>query len=160
MGHDMRRIPIAALAIFLSVEAFAATPPFETLPVEDIRPGMVGEGRTVFSGDTIESFKVTILGVLRNVGPKTNMILAELEGGPLAHTGIIAGMSGSPVYIDGKLIGAVAFAFPFAKDPIAGITPIQEMLDATATPSLWRVRSRTSNVGRTNAKMIASSAKI
>jgi len=108
------------------------------MPIEDIRPGMVGEGRTVFSGDTIESFKVTIMGVLRNVGPNSNMILAELEGGPLAHTGVIAGMSGSPVYIDGKLIGAVAFAFPFAKDPIAGITPIQEMLDATATPSLRR----------------------
>ena len=137
----MRRISIAALAIFLSVETFAATAPFETIPIDDIRPGMVGEGRTVFSGDTIESFKVTILGVLRNVGPNANMILAELEGGPLAHTGVIAGMSGSPVYIDGKLIGAVAFAFPFAKDPIAGITPIQEMLDATATPSFRRAQA-------------------
>jgi hypothetical protein len=66
------------------------------------------------------------------------MILAELEGGPLAHTGIIAGMSGSPVYVDGKLIGAVAYAFPFAKDPIAGITPIQEMVSATDTPSTRR----------------------
>jgi hypothetical protein len=141
MGNDMRRISIVALAIFLSIEAFATTPPFETIPIEDIRPGMVGEGRTVFSGDTIESFKVTILGVLRNVGPNANLILAELEGGPLAHTGVIAGMSGSPVYIDGKLIGAVAFAFPFAKDPIAGITPIQEMLDATATPSLRRAHA-------------------
>jgi len=141
MGNDMRRIAIAALAIFLAVGVLAATPPLETIPVEDIRPGMVGEGRTVFSGDTIESFKVTILGVLRNVGPNSNMILAELEGGPLAHTGIIAGMSGSPVYIDGKLIGAVAFAFPFAKDPIAGITPIQEMLDATAAPTLRRAQA-------------------
>ena len=56
----MRRISIAALAIFLSVETFAATPPFETIPIDDIRPGMVGEGRTVFSGDTIESFKVRL----------------------------------------------------------------------------------------------------
>ena len=134
----MRLIAIAVVAIFSSVGSLAATPPFESIPIEDIRPGMVGEGRTVFSGDTIESFKVTIMGVLRNVGPNSNMILAELEGGPLAHTGVIAGMSGSPVYIDGKLIGAIAFAFPFAKDPIAGITPIQEMLDATATPSLRR----------------------
>jgi hypothetical protein len=99
---------------------------------------MVGEGRTVFAGDRIESFKVTILGVLRNYGPNQNMILAELEGGPLAHTGIIAGMSGSPVYVDGKLIGAVAFAFPFAKDPIAGITPFEEMVEATDTPSTRR----------------------
>ncbi len=110
----------------------------ETIPIDQIRPGMVGEGRTVFSGERIESFKVTILGVLRNYGPNQNMILAELEGGPLAHTGIIAGMSGSPVYVEGKLIGAVAYAFPFAKDPIAGITPFQEMVDATATPSVRR----------------------
>jgi hypothetical protein len=120
--------------------ALAAVPSLatETLPVRDVRPGMVGEGRTVFAGDRIESFKVTILGVLRNYGPNQNMILAELEGGPLAHTGIIAGMSGSPVYVDGKLIGAVAFAFPFAKDPIAGITPFEEMVEATDTPSTRR----------------------
>jgi hypothetical protein len=110
----------------------------EFLPVDQIRPGMVGEGRTVFSGERIDSFKVTILGVLRNFGPNQNMILAELEGGPLAHTGIIAGMSGSPVYVDGKLIGAIAYAFPFAKDPIAGITPFQEMVEATDTPSTRR----------------------
>ncbi len=137
----MRRISIATFAVvalFVSVGARAVTPPFEFIPIDEIRPGMVGEGRTVFSGDTIESFKVTIMGVLRNIGPNSSMILATLEGGPLAHTGVIAGMSGSPVYIDGKLIGAVAFAFPFAKDPIAGITPIQEMLDATATPTTRR----------------------
>jgi hypothetical protein len=99
---------------------------------------MVGEGRTVFSGETIESFKVTVLGVLRNYGPNQNLILAELEGGPLAHTGVIAGMSGSPVYVDGKLIGAISYAFPFAKDPIAGITPFQEMVDATSTPTTRR----------------------
>ena len=118
-----------------SAEAFSAA---ESLPVDQIEPGMVGEGRTVFEGDRIDSFKVTILGVLRNFGPDQNMILAELEGGPLAHTGVIAGMSGSPVYIDGKIIGAVAFAFPFAKDPIAGITPIDEMVAATRTPSTRR----------------------
>lgn len=137
----MRRISIATLAmvaLLVSVGARAAAPPLDFIPIEDIHPGMVGEGRTVFSGDTIESFKVTIMGVLRNNGPNSSMILATLEGGPLAHTGVIAGMSGSPVYVDGKLIGAVAFAFPFAKDPIAGITPIQEMVDATATPSARR----------------------
>lgn len=102
---------------------------------------MIGEGRTVFQGETIESFKVTILGVLRNYGPDQNMILASLEGGPLEHTGVIAGMSGSPVYIDGKLIGAISYAFPFAKDAIAGITPFQEMVDATDTPSVRRAAS-------------------
>ena len=111
---------------------------FESIPVENIHPGMVGEGRTVFSGNTIESFRVEILGVMHNSGPKSKIILSELSGGPLAHTGVIAGMSGSPVYIDGKLIGAIAFAFPFAKDPIAGITPIQEMIEATQTTSQRR----------------------
>ena len=141
MKNTFRTLSFALL--FASVAA-ASSPPesLATIPVSDIRPGMVGEGRTVFSGNTIESFKVTILGVLRNYGPNQNMILAELAGGPLAHTGVIAGMSGSPVYIDGKLIGAIAFAFPFAKDPIAGITPIQEMFDATATPSRRRDAAR------------------
>ncbi len=126
---------LLALALALAPSALFA---FETLGIDEIHPGMVGEGRTVFAGEKIETFKVTILGVLRNFGPNQNMILAELEGGPLAHTGIIAGMSGSPVYVDGKLIGAVAYAFPFAKDPIAGITPFQEMVSATDTPSTRR----------------------
>src|SRR2546428_355631 len=74
--------------------------------VDEIRPGMVGIGRTVFDGTRVEEFKVNIVGVLENIiGPHRNLILAKLEGGPLAHTGVIAGMSGSPVYIDGKLIG-------------------------------------------------------
>ena len=140
--HDIRarirRRILPALAAALVAGPLAAQPGIPSLPVDAIEPGMVGEGRTVFSGDEIESFKVTILGVMRNVGPRSSMILAELEGGPLAHTGVIAGMSGSPVYIDGKLIGAVAFAFPFAKDPIAGITPIDEMVQATDTNGVRR----------------------
>ena len=79
--------------------------------VADIRPGMVGIGRTVFDGTQVEEFKVNILGVIENViGTQRNLILARLEGGPLANTGVIAGMSGSPVYIDGKLIGAVSYS--------------------------------------------------
>ena len=95
---------------------------------------MVGIGRTVFDGTQVEEFKANILGVLENViGPQRNLILAKLEGGPLANTGVIAGMSGSPVYIDGKLIGAVSYSLgSFSKEPIAGITPIAEMTDATA----------------------------
>src|SRR5262245_43486289 len=97
---------------------------------------MHGTGRTVFNGDKIEDFQVEILGVLDNIGPKESLILARLSGGPLEHTGVMQGMSGSPVYIDGKLVGAVAMAFPFAKDPIAGIRPIEAMLrtSTTATP--------------------------
>jgi hypothetical protein len=86
-------------------------------------------GRTIFQGDRIEEFQVEILGVLSNVlAPKHDLILARLSGGPLEKTGVIAGMSGSPVYIDGKLVGAVAISFQFSKEPLAGITPIQEML--------------------------------
>jgi hypothetical protein len=98
---------------------------------------MRGTGRTVFSGNKIEDFQVEILGVLDNIGPKESLILARLSGGPLEHTGVMQGMSGSPVYIDGKLVGAVAMAFPFAKDPIAGIRPIEAMLrtSSAATPS-------------------------
>src|SRR5471032_36948 len=103
------------------------------MDIKDIRPGMIGIGRTVFDGTHVEEFKANILGVLENViGPHRNLILAKLEGGPLANTGVIAGMSGSPVYIDGKLIGAVSYALgSFSKEPIAGITPIAEMTDST-----------------------------
>src|SRR3954447_3208166 len=105
------------------------------MPVSEIRPGMVGIGHTVFDGTHVEEFKAHIIGVLENViGTHRNLILAKLEGGPLANTGVIAGMSGSPVYIDGKLIGAVSYALgSFSKEPIAGITPIAEMTDSTAS---------------------------
>ncbi|HJU44309.1 MAG TPA: SpoIVB peptidase S55 domain-containing protein [Vicinamibacterales bacterium] len=122
-------------AAVLAIGVLMATPNAQTttLSLDEIRPGMVGVGRTVFSGNELEDFKVHVLGVLRNViGPKRSLILARLEGGPLAKTGVIAGMSGSPVYVDGKLIGAVSYALgQFSTEPIAGITPIAEMLDAT-----------------------------
>jgi hypothetical protein len=103
------------------------------MSIDELKPGMVGVGRTVFAGTQLEEFKVHILGVLRNViAPNRDLILARLEGGPLAKTGVIAGMSGSPVYVDGRLIGAVSYALgQFATEPIAGITPIAEMTDAT-----------------------------
>jgi hypothetical protein len=112
------------------------------MPLKDIRAGMHGVGKTVFSGDKVEDFQVEILGVLENTGPKENIILGRLSGGPLEHTGVMQGMSGSPVYIDGKLIGAVALAFPYAKDPIAGIRPIEEMLkvDSEKAPVQTPVR--------------------
>jgi hypothetical protein len=101
----------------------------QLFPIADVKPGLKGVGRTIFEGDKIEEFQVEILGVLSNVlAPKHDLILARLSGGPLEKTGVIAGMSGSPVYIDGKLVGAVAISFPFSKEPLAGITPIKEML--------------------------------
>jgi hypothetical protein len=98
------------------------------MPIEQIKPGMKGLGKTVFHENTIEEFGVEIIGIIENVSPKKSVILARLSGQGLENTGIIQGMSGSPVYIDGKLIGAVAYSFSFAKEPIAGITPIGEML--------------------------------
>jgi len=109
---------------------FSALPIFaqEYLPAEKIEAGMKGIGMTVFQGSRVDTFEVEILGVMRKVRPKGDIILARLSGDPLEKTGIIAGMSGSPIYIEGKLVGAVAFTWPFSKEPIAGITPITEML--------------------------------
>lgn len=108
----------------------------DILRLAEVRAGQRGVGRTVFSGERIEEFQAEILGVLDNVGPKQSLILARLSGGPLAKTGVMAGMSGSPVYVDGKLIGAVAFSFPFTTEPLCGIRPIEDMLaEAEPAPS-------------------------
>jgi hypothetical protein len=106
-----------------------------TMPIEDVKPGMRGIGRTVFQGNKVEEFNVEILGMLENLGPKQSIILARLSGGPLERTGVMQGMSGSPVYIDGKLVGAVALSFAYSKEPIAGIRPIKEMLAVERPPS-------------------------
>jgi len=105
-------------------------------PLRDVRAGQRGVGKTVFSGNKIEEFQVEVLGVLENVGPRQSVILARLSGGPLDKTGVIQGMSGSPVYIDGKLVGAVALGFSFSKEPIAGIRPIEEMLASNPAPAV------------------------
>ena len=120
-------IPAALLTVALLTVATAHAA-LSIMPLKDVRAGMHGIGKTVFNGDKVDDFQVEILGVLENTGPKESLILGRLSGGPLEHTGVMQGMSGSPVYIDGKLIGAVAMAFPYAKDPIAGIRPIEEML--------------------------------
>ena len=101
------------------------------MPLDQIKPGMKGIGKTVFSGTKIEEFQVEVLDIVKNaVGPKSDIIWVMCSGGPLEETGVISGMSGSPVYIDGKLIGAVAYRLgSFAKKPIAGITPIANMLE-------------------------------
>jgi len=125
---------VVPAVIALTAALSAQTAP-TLFPLRDVRPGMRGTGRTVFKGNLIEEFQVEVLGVLENFGPKESLILARLSGGPLEHTGVMQGMSGSPVYIDGKLAGAVAMAFPFSKDPIAGIRPIEEMIRATTPPA-------------------------
>jgi hypothetical protein len=127
------RVLLAAAAI---AAGLVARLPASTalMPIDEVRPGMDGIGRTIFEGTELQDFKVHIIGVLKNVqAPQRNLILARLEGGPLADTGVIAGMSGSPVYIEGRLVGAVSYSIgSFSKEPIAGITPIGEMIDATA----------------------------
>lgn len=99
-------------------------------PLEDLRPGMKGTARTVFNGSDTQEFGVEVLGVLPGFpGPRQSAIIARLSGSNVEKTGVFAGMSGSPVYIDGKIVGAIAFSFPFSKEPIAGITPIKQMID-------------------------------
>jgi len=105
-----------------------------TIPFSQIHPGMRGVAYTVFEGVKPEPMDVEVLGVLHNAnGPKGDVILVRLHGSKVEYTGVVAGMSGSPVYIDGKLAGALAFRIGlFSKEPIAGVTPIAEMLEINA----------------------------
>ncbi|MBI4364936.1 MAG: hypothetical protein HY568_05850, partial [Candidatus Latescibacteria bacterium] len=123
-GPSASRAAVAAT----SAGAVRADAPVATLPVDSVRAGMTATGYSVFRGSSIDTFSMTILGVLKGNRPGADIILGQARGGYLERTGIIAGMSGSPVYVDGKLIGAVAYTWTFTKDPVAGITPIGEML--------------------------------
>jgi hypothetical protein len=136
----MNRIwaPILSLAfVFMTAVSSSAqkpavqsSPALQLFPVEELKPGMKGTARTVFSGSETQEFGVEILGVLPGFpGPRQSAIIARLSGSNVEKTGVFAGMSGSPVYIDGKLVGAIAFSFPFSREPIAGITPIKQMID-------------------------------
>ncbi len=124
---------LAAVLVFVftgsALTAPADEPDAKTYwDINDIRPGMKGTGQTVMVGTKLEEFGAVVLGVMRGVSPGRDMVLCRLTGCNLEHAGIIQGMSGSPIYIDGKLLGAVAFAWEFAKDPIAGVTPFQQMV--------------------------------
>ncbi len=113
--------------------AYSPTPPKETVifPLSQVHRGLRGVAYTVFEGVNPEPMEVEILGLMKNArGPGEDMILARLHGTKPEYTGVVAGMSGSPVYIDGKLMGALSFRIgQFSKEPIAGITPIEEMLE-------------------------------
>lgn len=102
----------------------------ETIPVEQVRAGMQGYAYTIFSGDQVEKFDLEVLGVMPNfLGPKQSIILVQLKGPKVEHTGVVAGMSGSPVYLDGKLAGALSLKLGiFTKEAIAGVTPIADVL--------------------------------
>ena len=139
---EMRKA-VLALAAFcaLAVSGFAAEKPVaatvpapETIPVSEIHPGMRGYALTVFQGTKPERMEVEALGVLKNMnGPKGDIILVRLHGEKAEYTGVVAGMSGSPVYFENKLAGALAFRIgEFSKEPIAGVTPIADMLEINA----------------------------
>jgi SpoIVB peptidase S55 len=160
---------VSVLRFFVSlIFAVSVCPRFASgqiaiFPLRDIRAGQHAIGKTVFQGNKIEEFQVEILGVLENVGPRQSVILARLSGGPLAETGVMQGMSGSPVYMDGRLVGAVALAFNFSKEPIAGIRPIEEMLAvgdpagkqlARKGPEATPLRKVASNVDSFGSKLI------
>src|SRR4029453_10948831 len=101
----------------------------QLMPLTEVREGMQGTARSVFRGTEPEEFNVEILGVIPGaVGPKQDLIIGRLSGGPADRTGVFAGMSGSPVYVNGKLVGAISYSFPFSKEPICGITPIEQIV--------------------------------
>ena len=126
--------PAAATAPTAPVASAPGVPSVPTLAVKDILPGMTGYGLTVFQGTKPERFPIRVVGVLRNFMPQTDIILIRSDDPRLLHVGIAAGMSGSPIYIDGKLIGALAYGWSFSKDPIAGVTPIDNMLAELRRP--------------------------
>jgi hypothetical protein len=122
----MRSFSISFIFLFISAASFAQ----ELLPLDQVRPGMRGVGRTVFSGYHPEEFEVEAVEVVRNFHPKRNLILVRLAGKKAEFTGVAAGMSGSPIYLDGKLAGALSYSVGiFMKEPLAGVTPIYEMLE-------------------------------
>jgi hypothetical protein len=133
----MRKAVFALLVVFFSSTLFLrgqSTTSQPTIPVDQIHAGMHGVAYTVFQGIKPEPMDVEVLGVLHNVnGPKGDVILVRLHGAKVEYTGVVAGMSGSPVYLDGKLAGAIAFRIgEFSKEPIAGVTPIADMLEINA----------------------------
>lgn len=160
-----RRIIPAALLALLSLTTLSWSRT-EFFKLEDLKPGMKGVGKTCYQGSKPEEFQVEILGVMKGISPGANAVLARFSGGPLGNTGVFEGMSGSPVFIDGKLLGAVAFSFAFPKEAIGGITPITQMVDAftegdlsnVSGPTiilkrsmLWDYREKLRNAGTRNA---------
>jgi len=149
-------VSLYILIIFLSHTVIA----LETMDTDEITPGMKGYGKTVFSGNQIETFDVEILGVLKNWEARNDMILVKMTGGPLEKTGIIAGMSGSPVYVDDRLIGAVSHGWSFAKDAIAGVTPIKAMMDVLKIDSQTRENTYAGNNSTWSTSLSAQNSDV
>ncbi|MCU1270861.1 MAG: hypothetical protein JWN74_2155 [Acidobacteriaceae bacterium] len=170
----MRRFALTAVVVYSVVLSFLTfaqksyaqtAKPVQTIPVSQIHQGMRGVAYTVFQGTKPEPMEVEVLGILKNAnGPKGDVILVRLGGAKAEYTGVVAGMSGSPVYFNGKLAGAVAFRIgEFSKEPIAGVTPISEMLeisalDSTPTSVPVQVRSVPSFAAKTSGPGLPSTA--
>ncbi len=143
----LRRAVVSLAVCFIAATSFAAQPKAAIMPEDDVKTGMHGTAYTVFEGTQPEAMDVEILGVLRDMaGPRADVILARLHGKHVEYTGVVAGMSGSPVYIDGKLVGAIAYRIgEFSKEPICGITPAAQMLEINGME-----KSVSSDFARTN----------
>jgi len=129
MGRNSQPVALLLVAI-LWVPLARSQQPAETIAVDQVHAGMQGYAYTIFSGDQVEKFDLEVLGVMPNfLGPKQSIILVELKGPKVEHTGVVAGMSGSPVYLDGKLAGALSLKLGiFTKEAIAGVTPIADVM--------------------------------
>jgi hypothetical protein len=180
---SMKKAAVLLNVLFVVLSLAQAQTPAPALPsqapatakimkVDDVRPGMKGVGYTVFQGTQPEPMGVEVLGVLRNMnGPKSDVVLVKLIGEKPEFTGVVAGMSGSPVYIDGKLLGAIAYRIgQFSKEPIAGVTPIEQMLEinefdqsipqgGAATVARVSSASKTSTPGKDEGNPIQSYAQ-
>ena len=127
---------IATLSLFTACRALASVPRYsDIMPIGQVKAGMTGYGLTVFRGTKIERFNVTVVGVVKKgslIVPGHDMILVRMSGGPMTtrQANLIRGMSGSPVYINGKMIGAFSQGEPATKEPLGGVTPIEDMLEA------------------------------
>ncbi len=137
MTRPLRLALVAAAAAVIVGRGVAADPALSICPLSEVRAGQRAVGKSVFHGTRIESFNLEVIGVLRKFDGTRSVILARVLDGTVVkrQSGIIGGMSGSPVYINGKLAGAIALGWTFSKEPIAGITPIEEMLEAWREPT-------------------------
>src|SRR5690348_4675093 len=135
MTRALSRFFILPVMLFIASPAYVpansqAPTTTEILPLSQVRPGMQGYAYTIFAGDQVEKFDLEVIGIMPNfLGPKQAIILVQLKGPKVEHTGVVAGMSGSPVYLEGKLAGALSLKLGiFTKEPIAGVTPIADVL--------------------------------
>lgn len=121
---------VALVVLLAAALPLASADKPEILPLKQIKPGMKGVAHTIFAGDQIEQIELEVIGIIPNFsGPKEDIIVVLLKGAKVEYTGVVGGMSGSPVYIEGKLAGALSYRLGiFSKEPLAGVTPIESVL--------------------------------